>query len=190
MRKIETINKLRELGLKVAEAKEFKASQLKEMIEWANQLINKYGSFNLRTDLPAGVKAGFNLPFIRKCSISNLISKVKEYGDRITYIVHQDIDTSNQLFNGVLRLHKGLIIGEINETDKTSLRAGMKNTKNIKQVIDEGSNQIFMKIKQDLIKAGQEAWFELTAYNNGEIIYWQIIPEKINDEIANKFKKK
>lgn len=184
MRKIETINKLQSLGLRVAEVREFKAGELKEMLGYANDLINRFGVFNLRTD---SFERNFNLPFIRHCSISKLLETVKEYGDKITYLVHQDIPVEDQLFNGVLRLCDDKVIGEINDVDKTSLRQAMKVSEHLKRVAEPGSNFIFKKIKDDLIKAGEDAWFELSAYKDGRVIYWQIMPEKLSEHVRNQF---
>ncbi len=184
MRKIETINKLQSLGLRVAEVREFKAVELKEMLGYANDLINRFGVFNLRTDSDS---RNFNLPFIRHCSISKLLETVKEFGDKITYLVHQDIPVENQLFNGVLRLCDDLVIGEINDVDKTSLRQAMKVPEHLKQVCEPGNNFIFKRIKDDLLKARADAWFELSAYNDGSVVYWQIIPESISDHLKNQF---
>jgi len=187
MRKIETINMLKNMGLKVAEAREFKATELKEMLAWANHLIEKYGTFNVRTDLPEGKKAGTNLPFIMNCTISKLMNLVKEQGENITYIVHQHFDVEEQVFNGTLRVINDHVIGEINDIDKTSQRVGLLNAANIKQVCDQGTNPFFKKIKNDILNSGQDAWFELTAYKDGSIVYWQIVQEKITEQIKRLF---
>lgn len=185
MKKIETINQLKRLGLATAEVKEFKAPELKEMIAYANELINKYGSFNLRTDTNSG--DNFNLPFIMNCSISKLVKTVKDYGGKITYLVHENIPTDNQLFNGVLRLVNGKVIGEINDKDKTSLRKAMRNAAHLKKVCTEGDTPVFKKIKNDLNKIDFNGWVELTAYDNGRVVYWQLLPEKMNQAIRRLF---
>ncbi|MBD3312020.1 hypothetical protein GF352_01015 [archaeon] len=185
MKKMETINQLKKLGLATAEVKEFKAEQLEEMISYANELINKYGSFNLRTDTNSN--NNFNLPFIMNCSISKLVKTVKDYGNRITYLVHENIPTDNQLFNGVLRLVDGKVIGEINDKDKTSLRRAMKNAAHLKQVCTNGDTPVFKKIKKDLDRIDFNGWVELTAYQDGRVVYWQLLPEKMNHALRELF---
>jgi len=175
------------MGLKVAEAREFKASDIKEMLSYANHLIQKYGTFNLRTDLPETSQAGTNLPFIMNCTISKLMNLIKERGDSITYIIHQHFDVKKQLFNGTLRVIDNQLVGEINELDKTSQRVGMLNAANLKQVSDPGTNPVFKQIKQDILNSGQDAWFELTAFNDGSIVYWQIVPEKLTPKLKKIF---
>jgi len=187
MRKIDTINQLKDLGLRVAEAREFRAQEMTEMLSWANHLINKYGTFNVRTDLPEGNRAGTNLPFLMNCSISKLMQLVNERGDSITYIVHEHIDLDKQLFNATLRLCDDKVIGELNDIDKVSQRAGLLNASNLKQVCNPGDNPVFKKIKEDLMQADQDAWFELTALKNGGIIYWQIVPEKMTSTLKKLF---
>lgn len=188
MKKIDSINELRALGLRTAEVKEFRAHELTNMINYANQLISKYGAFNVRTDNGDGIK-NFNLPFIRQCTIDGLRKLVNGYGNKLTYLIHQDIPTENQLFNGVLRLCDGFIIGELNDVDKTSLRSAMKISKNLKTVCIIGDEPIFKKIKQDLLKVNNDVWIELSAYKDGSIIYWQLVPEKLNDKLRKLFLK-
>jgi hypothetical protein len=171
----------------VAEANEFRANELNEMIAWADYLTSKYGTFNIRTDLPEGNKAGMNLPFIMNSDKDKLVRLVNEWGDKITYIIHQHINLNEQLFNATLRLCDDKLIGELNDIDKTSQRAAMLKATNLKRICTEGNNQLLIKIKNDLIKANTDAWFELTALKNNQVIYWQIIPEKINNHIKKLF---
>lgn len=185
MKKIDAINQLKKQGLATAEVKEFKARELKEMISYAKKLLTKYGSFNLRTD--NNTNNNFNLPFIMNCTINKLVETVKEYGDKITYLIHENIPINNQLFNGVLRLLEGKVIGEINDNDKTSLRKAMKNTHHLKKVCTEGNTPVFKKIKNDLKNISFDGWVELTAYNNGRVVYWQLVPEQMSPVIKKIF---
>jgi len=187
MRKIDSINQLKSLGLRVAEAREFRADQFNEMNAWADYLTSKYGTFNIRTDLPAGGKAGINLPFIMGAGKEQLTRLVNEWGERVTYILHQHFDLDKQLFNATLRLCDGKLIGELNDVDKTSQRAGMLKAKNLKRVCCDGESPILKIIKDDLTRAGVDAWLELTAYKDGSVVYWQIVPERMTEHLKNLF---
>jgi len=186
MRKIDSINQLRSFGLRTAEVKEFKHDELSEMTDYACLLMSKHGTFNVRTDTGDGVK-NFNLPFIRNCTIEQLRKLVSDYGSKITYLIHQDIPVGNQLFNGVLRLCDGYVIGEVNDVDRTSLRSGMKVSKNLKLVCTKGNDPLFTKIKQDLLKVSADFWVELSAYNDNSLIYWQLVPEKMTGLLKGLF---
>jgi hypothetical protein len=188
MRKIEYLSKLKQLGLNTAMVREFKAHELNNMIQFANELINKHGSFNVRTDLnPAVEGKAINLPFIKDCTISKLIKLVNDNGNKLTYLVQQGINDEDLIFNGVLRLCDGIVIGEINEIDKTSLRNAMKITQNIKKVMNAGNDELFNKIKSDLMRIDFDGWVELSAYEDGTILYWQIVPEKMTEHLKQQF---
>lgn len=190
MRKIDQVNYLRGLGLRTLEVSEFKHSQVADMLNHAQKVKERFGGFNLRTDLAGGDSANFELPFVKNCDISTLLSIVGEYKDKLTYLIQQPVDDSKLLFNGVLRLCDNHLIGEVNDKDKTSLREAMRNFRNLK-IINEGSdssNPLFTRIINDLSSRNiDHSWVEVSAFNNGEIVYWQLRPEKMNNFLKSRF---
>ena len=63
----------------------------------------------------------------------------------------------------------------------------MRQSQNIKQVCNNGDTPVFKKIISDLSRINFDGWVELTAFKDNRIVYWQLVPEKLNSFIKNSF---
>ena len=81
-RKFESILELKERGLNIGEMDEFTYRQLDDALEYAKELIEKFGGFSLRTDFPPGdTRVRMALPVLKDPTLENLKEFIEENKD-------------------------------------------------------------------------------------------------------------
>ncbi len=192
-RKIDRINSCKEHGLPTVIAQEFFYPQKQEAMKFAENLYKKYGSFNLRTDYPVAQREHLgNLPFFKGINPEQLEKLIEEHKERLTYIVHENINDELLLFNGIVFINRFRELkGEINRIDKTSNRVAMYNfPQHLEQIVISETadyiehslvNKALKEIRYALLTKGLFPWIltEVTAHhNNNDIrfIYWELTP--------------
>lgn len=192
-RKIDRINSCKEYGLPTVIAQEFFYPQKQEAMKFAKKLFKKYGSFNLRTDYPVAQKEHLgNLPFFKGINPEQLEKFIEENKEKLTYIVHENINDELLLFNGIVFVNRFRELkGEINRVDKTSNRVAMYDfPQHLEQILIgekadyiENSlvNKALKEIRYTLLTKGLFPWIltEVTTHHDKEnirFIYWELTP--------------
>jgi hypothetical protein len=167
-RKFESILELKERGLNIGEMDEFTYRQLDDALEYAKELIEKFGGFSLRTDFPPGdTRVRMALPVLKDPTLENLKEFIEENKDNLTYLIYQKRDYHNVIWQGrfILDDNKALT-GEVNAKDKKlNIREALKQTSNLERIKcgPGGYDERFMQVRADMIKAKIEPYTYVSA---------------------------
>lgn len=128
MRKFESIQYMKSLGLPVCLCKEFTHNQLDEMLSFANYLRQHGYGCGLRSDYTERREAGTGCPFFMNIRDDLIEYLVDKYQDRLTYIISECTPTYTVENQGVAVLlpNRELFIAT-NPYDRVSCRVAIEN---------------------------------------------------------------
>lgn len=109
MRKYESVEYIRHLGLPTAMCKEFVYSQQEQIGEYFDYVMDKVGKVGLRTDYGLNYPPNniYNLPLFLNIKKDELLNFVHKNKNRYTYLICEDFYINEIIINGTVNILPG-----------------------------------------------------------------------------------
>jgi len=198
MRKSDSLNYLKSLGLPICQFKLFWSTQIAQALEYANYLRDSGYSVGLRTDLAYGEDSGMRLPFVKRISNEEIVKIFCKYGDSYVYILSESPGIYNMVSQGVVYLLPDLTaLIYANEVDKCSCREAMEGVnshKNVVEVINSwycNPNDKYSILRAYLVRAFKKdnniigKRIEWSFFKKWGMVFWQLSDDESFKDIIN-----